>query len=108
MLTVSGGGRCPLCGVQHAACGPATATTTPVDVLAMKESTVATQKYRVTVNGHRTTLKLSAEDAKNYPDAELLDDTEPTAEPSPTPARKSTPAKSRTAANKARTDTEDK
>jgi hypothetical protein len=89
------GDGCPLCGANHAACGqPSTAR--PVDILAIKESTVANQKYRVTVNGRSTVMKLSYDDAENYPDAELLDDTatEPTAKPA---------AKQRRAPNKART-----
>jgi hypothetical protein len=63
---------CPLCGVPHAACGQPS-TTQPVDILAARETSVATQRYRVTVSGRPTVLKLSAEDAKAYPGAELVD-----------------------------------
>lgn len=92
LLTSTTVGGCPLCGANHATCGPPS-TATPVDILAAKESTVATQKYRVTVNNHQTTLKLSAEDAKAYPGAELVDESSD---------RSEAPAKSRRAPNKAR------
>lgn len=117
MLLTSTSAACPLCGAQHAVCGRA-ADTTPVDVLARKGTTVATQKYRVTVNGHQTTMKLSAEDAKAYPDARPVDESEqpiadepaiqPPTEPEPvadepeTPDGEDAPAKSRRAPNKAR------
>jgi hypothetical protein len=57
---------------------------------------VATQRYRVTVRGVRTVLRLSAEDARLYPGAELVDGA---------PAEEVGPAAKRRAAarNKART-----
>lgn len=104
LLTTTTAGGCPLCGAHHAICGPPSAAT-PVDLAAAKESTVATEKYRVTVNGHQTTMKLSADDAKAYPDAVPVDEPhEPDPAPVPVLPDESEPddAKARTAANKAR------
>lgn len=91
MLHRSTAGGCPLCGANHATCGQPSASQ-PVDILKERAVGNYVQKYRVTVNGHETTMKLSAEDVENYPDAVLLDDVE--AKPA---------AKSRRAPNKART-----
>ena len=92
LLTTTTVGVCPLCGANHATCGQAS-TAQPVDILTTRESTVGTQKYRVTVNGHKTVMKLSEEDAKAYQDAQPID--------APAPAEEA-PAKARSAPNKAR------
>lgn len=59
---------------------------------------MATQRYRVTVRGVRTVLRLSAEDARLYPGAELVDSAPAGEVGAPRPA-----AKRRAARNKART-----
>jgi len=65
--SVTAGGFCPLCGAPHATCGlglPAV----PVDRLTtIPKGDPVLKRYRTTVNGHATTLKLSAADAKDYP-----------------------------------------
>lgn len=58
-------GRCPICGAEHAACGPAA----PVDPITSGEEVVDVQggplsEYDVVVNGARLRLRLSEEDAR--------------------------------------------
>lgn len=99
---ISGGGPCPLCGVEHTACGQATAGA-PVDIpIGKGAATVATSRYNVMINGQRRVLKLSAEDAKRYEGAELVtDDQADTDTEAPTKGRRAASNKARTAANKA-------
>lgn len=57
---------CPLCGAAHAACGQAT-TTVGVFIAPApqrKETDMTLKDYEVEVNGVKTTLRLSDEDAK--------------------------------------------
>lgn len=99
MIVGSAGGGCPLCGAKHAACGQPS-TSTPVDAFIRREPGVGpVRKYKVTVNGSETVLKLNDEDAKAYPDAQLVDEpASQVAGDEDTAAE----AKSRTAGNKAR------
>jgi hypothetical protein len=84
---VTGEAACLLCGAKHAACGQA-APVNPVDIPREEPRTVGElKKYRVTVNGNETVLKLTEADAKRYEDAELVD----------------APSKARKPQNKART-----
>lgn len=98
-------GRCPVCGEQHAACGPASETV-PVDER-MEVATVSgpLKKYDVTMpSGVTTTMKLNEDDAKRLGvlDADSGSQQEPAEEPAEAPAAKSRPArnKARTAADK--------
>lgn len=92
-------GPCPLCGTPHAACGPGSASV-PVDLLTtIPKGDPVLKKYRTTVNGHETTLKLSDDAAKAY-DGELTEVTgeQPEAEAdAETKARRAPANKSRTA-----------
>ncbi|MGK5737271.1 hypothetical protein [Micromonospora sp. URMC 103] len=58
------------------------------------------RKYKVNQNGYDTVLKLTAEDAKAYPDAQPVD--EPAAKPEPDETGDKAPSKTRTAADKTR------
>lgn len=101
------GVACPLCGAAHAACGQATAST-PVDIPIGKEPGVGpVRKYKVNHNGHDTVLKLNDEDAKAYPDAQLLDEPADTSDSS-TDSTDDAAGKTRTAANKVRRASGDK
>ncbi|MGC4769206.1 hypothetical protein ACLQ25_09525 [Micromonospora sp. DT44] len=64
------------------------------------------RKYKVTQNGFETVMKLNDEDAKAYPDAQLLD--EPAEQPEPADADEKPAAKTRTPADKSRRSTSDK
>lgn len=56
------------------------------------------RRYNVTVNGHATTLQLTEDDAKRYPDATPVD------QPAAADAKAKVPAnKAKTPANKAKT-----
>lgn len=117
MLLRSPAAGCPLCGASHATCGPA-ADVIPVDIPERGDRTVGpVRKYKVNVNGTERTLKLTAEDAKQYPGARPVEDdrdrqtatapaeqtqTQAEADEAQAEARQ-TPAKGRTPANKGRT-----
>ncbi len=95
-----------MCGVQHAACGPAT-THTPVDLALSEESKTmgAPRKYNTKVHGYDTVLSLNDDDAKargltdaDLVDAQSKDDSATSTEKARTPANKA-----RTPGNKAGT-----
>jgi hypothetical protein len=70
---VNGKAACPLCGTKHAACGQA-APVNPVDIPREEPRIVGElRKYRVTVNGTETVMKLTEKDAERYEDAEAVD-----------------------------------
>lgn len=57
--------QCRICGAQHASCGPVS-TVVPVDHRAERREgdTMTLKRYETTINGHKTTLLLSPEEAK--------------------------------------------
>lgn len=57
--------RCPVCGTAHAACGTPT-TTVGVDELVEWETKTMAEltEYTVVVNGHKTVMSLTEEDAQ--------------------------------------------
>lgn len=90
-------GRCPVCGEQHAACGPPSEQA-PADQRIEEVSTVSgpLKLYRVTVGGNEAVLQLNEQDAAAMDAVPVEGD-----EPEPAPAKKRTAAnKARTAANK--------
>jgi hypothetical protein len=93
-VTGPGGGRCPLCGTGHAACGPPS-TSVPVDHN-IEEAAVSgpLRRYRIVMHGTETVMRLNEADAELF-GGEPID---------PAPAETEPPAKAQTtAANKART-----
>jgi hypothetical protein len=61
-------GPCLLCGAPHATCGRPGSPAVPVDrLITIPKGDPVLKKYRTTVNGMETTLKLSDADAEAYP-----------------------------------------
>lgn len=101
----SAGEPCPLCGAPHATCGPGSSAV-PVDLLTtIPRGDPVLKKYRTTVNGVATTLKLSAEDVKTWQGDTL---TEVTSDPQPVEQPVEDEKARKPAANKARTASENK
>lgn len=102
-------GPCPVCGAPHATCGRGSAAV-PVDLLTtIPKGNPVLKKYRTTVNGVPTTLKLSAEDAKAYPAGSLTEVGGITGETEASEGDGDAETKARKPpANKARTATADK
>lgn len=91
--------RCPLCGAPNAACGQRTTT----DGVTIGRTTRVSdhtnfQKYEVEINGVKTTLRLSDQQAAAR-GLDVKGDEKPAAEAKKEPAKKAAPK----AANKART-----
>jgi hypothetical protein len=86
-------GRCPLCGVNHSACGQRT-TTEGIIIGRRVAMSGALKRYDVEINGVKTTLQLSVEDAEARGFTKA-DDGEKSA---PAPANKSRRAPNKSAA----------
>ena len=68
--------RCPVCGVEHTACGGPTSTI-PVDDRREEPSVGPLREYLVVVNGHNTVMNLDEVDAERLAGTPVLDNDNP-------------------------------